>query len=128
MSLPVKGRPLGCRTRASFAKRLTSLFQALFMGQPVLTRDARDKPIRRWYYIDIRKALDPDSDREEAIVGLPEDRVLCNFRGEPLPGRDYSTTEKECAAEMLPLPLRNYLRTGLGSRAAISLHEGRHLL
>jgi hypothetical protein len=86
-------------------QRLTSLFQALFMGQPVLTRDARDKPIRRWYYIDIRKALDSDSDREEAIVGLPEDRVLRNFRGEPLPGRDYSTAEKECAAEMLPLPL-----------------------
>ena len=86
-------------------QRLTSLFQALFMDQPVTTRDARGKALRRWYYIDIRKALDPDSDREDAIVGLPEDRILRNFRGEPLPGRDYSTTEKECAAELLPLPL-----------------------
>ena len=46
-----------------------------------------------------------DSDREEAIVAVPEDRVFRNFRGEPYPGKDYSTIEKECAAEMLPLPL-----------------------
>jgi hypothetical protein len=86
-------------------QRLTSLFQALAMGQPVLTRDARDRPIKRWYYIDIRKALDPEADREECVVGVPEDRVFRNFRGEVVEGRDYSTTEKECAAELLPLPL-----------------------
>jgi hypothetical protein len=86
-------------------QRLTSLFQALAMGQPVLTRDARDKPIKRWYYLDIRKALDPEADREECIVGVPEDRVFRNFRGEVTEGRDYSTTEKERAAELLPLPL-----------------------
>jgi hypothetical protein len=86
-------------------QRLTSLYQALFMKQPVFTKDVRDKPIRRWYYIDIRKALDSESDREESIVAVPEDRVFRNFRGEPLPGRDYTTTEKECAAELLPLPL-----------------------
>jgi hypothetical protein len=86
-------------------QRLTSLFQALFMGQPVATKDARDKSIRRWYYIDIRKAFDPDADREEAVVGVPEDRVFRNFRGEVIDGRDYSTPEKECAAELLPLQL-----------------------
>src|SRR5262245_53385945 len=46
--------------------------------------------------------LNPDSDRDEAIVSVPEDRVFRNFRGEPLPGRDYSSVEKECAAGMLP--------------------------
>lgn len=86
-------------------QRLTSLYQALLMGQPVATKDARGKSIRRWYYLDIRKALAPDADRDEAIIGLPEDRILRNFRGEPLPGGDFSTTENECAAEMLPLPL-----------------------
>jgi hypothetical protein len=84
-------------------QRLTSLYQALLMGRPVVTRDSRDKMIRRWYYLDIRKALHPDADREEAIVGLPEDRVIRNFRGEVL--ADYSTAERECAAELLPLPL-----------------------
>src|SRR3954465_14622947 len=29
-------------------QRLTSLYQALLMDQPVDTRDARDKPLRRW--------------------------------------------------------------------------------
>lgn len=84
-------------------QRLTSLYQALFSGQPVFTRDSRGNEIRRWYYLDINMALDPDGDREEAIIGLPEDRMVRNFRREVI--ADYSTTEKECAAELLPLPL-----------------------
>jgi hypothetical protein len=107
---PVEGVSLGAQTEPERLildgqQRLTSLFQALFMGQPVVTRDARGKPLKRWYYVDIRRALDPDADREEAIVSLPEDRILRNFRGEPLPGRDFSTVELACAAELLPLPL-----------------------
>lgn len=84
-------------------QRLTSLFQALYLGQAVVTRDARDKTIHRWYYLDIVKALDPDADRDEAIVGLPEDRLIRNFRGDII--SDYSTTELECKSELLPLPL-----------------------
>ncbi len=84
-------------------QRLTSLFQALFMNEPVSTQDSRGRPIQRWYYLDIRRALDPFADREEAILGVPEDRKVRNFRGEVL--GDYSTTEKECAAELLPLRL-----------------------
>jgi hypothetical protein len=82
-------------------QRLTSLFQALAMGQSVLTRDPRDKPIKRWYYIDIRKALDPDADRDEAVVGLPEDKVVRTFRGEVT--TDCSTPEKEFEAGLFPL-------------------------
>ena len=70
---------------------------------PVNTRDRRDNPIKRWYYLDIAKALSPNGDREEAIVGIPEDRQIRNFRNEVI--ADYSTTEKECAAELFPLPL-----------------------
>ncbi len=86
-------------------QRLTSLFQALMLGQAVLTRDARDKLIRRWYYIDMRKALDPNADRDEAVVGVPEARKFTTFRGDVIAGGDYSTTEKECAGEMFPLRL-----------------------
>lgn len=82
-------------------QRLTSLYQALMLGQAVLTRDVRGNEIKRWYYLDIKKALDPQGDRDEAIIGVPEDRKLRNFRGEV--GSDYSTTALECAAEMLPL-------------------------
>lgn len=84
-------------------QRLTSLYLALFSGKAVDTRDAHKQSIKRWYYLDIKKALDPLADREEAVVGLPEDRVVRNFRGEPLV--DYSTPERERAAEMLPLSL-----------------------
>lgn len=84
-------------------QRLTSLYQALFSGSVVSTKDSRNRPLKRWYYIRIPAALDSNVDREDAIVGLPEDRVTKNFRGEII--EDYSTTEKECAAELFPLPL-----------------------
>lgn len=84
-------------------QRLTSLYQALFSGKVVKTRDARRKALNRWYYVDIRKAFDPQIDREDAIVAVPEDRVVKNFRGEVV--LDYSTTAKECEAEVMPLPL-----------------------
>lgn len=82
-------------------QRLTSLFLSLFMNEPVLTRDSRGHAVKRWYYLDISKALDPEADREEAIRSIPEDKVVKNFRGEVI--EDYSTIEKECASELLPL-------------------------
>ena len=84
-------------------QRLTSLFQALSSGQAVATRDARKKAIRRWYYVHIPTALDQHADRDDAIVGIPEDRVVRSFRGEI--EHDYSTIEHECAAELLPLAI-----------------------
>jgi hypothetical protein len=32
-------------------QRLTSLYQALFAGQPAVTKESRGNPIKRWYYI-----------------------------------------------------------------------------
>lgn len=84
-------------------QRLTSLYQALLLGKAVATTDARKNPIKRWYYLDIDKALSANGDREEAIISVPEDKILRNFRNEPV--ADYSTVELECAAEMLPLHL-----------------------
>ena len=58
-------------------QRLTSLFQALLYEGPVETRDrpGGEKVIKRWYYIDMEKALDPLSDPEEAFISVPEGRV-----------------------------------------------------
>lgn len=86
-------------------QRLTSLFQSLFSGNAVATRDVRKVPMKRWYYIHIPTALDKNADREDAIRGVPEDKVVKNFRGEIEEGKDYRTAEKECAAELFPLPL-----------------------
>jgi uncharacterized protein with ParB-like and HNH nuclease domain len=33
-------------------QRITSLFQALFSGELVATKDAREKKIARWYYLE----------------------------------------------------------------------------
>lgn len=38
-------------------QRLTSLFQSLFRDKPVETVDGRNKELKRWYYIDIAKAI-----------------------------------------------------------------------
>jgi hypothetical protein len=84
-------------------QRLTSLFQSLKSDKVVETRDTRGKNIRRWYYLDINTALSEGSDREDAIIGIPENRRVENFRGELLV--DCSSLEKECDAELVPLPI-----------------------
>jgi len=84
-------------------QRLTSLYQVFLTGKPVKTKDSRGKETYRWYYIDITKALDPCVDLAEAIISVPEDKIIRNFHKEVL--ADYSTTEKECAAEVFPLHL-----------------------
>jgi len=83
-------------------QRTTSLFQALKSRRPVDTTDAKGKKLKRWYYIDMDKALDSAWDREEAIVAVPEDRIVRRDFGRLLEA-DYSSVERECAAGMFPL-------------------------
>ncbi|MDI6691965.1 MAG: DUF262 domain-containing protein [Anaerosomatales bacterium] len=82
-------------------QRLTSLFLSIKSGRPVPTKDAKKKPIRRYYYLDIAKCLDDSVDREEAIFGVPEDRVLRDFRGQPIV--DLSTREAEFELGAFPV-------------------------
>lgn len=49
-------------------QRLTSLYQALKSQRPVDTMDSKGKKLRRWYFIDIEKALADEGDREDAIL------------------------------------------------------------
>lgn len=85
-------------------QRLTSLYQALMSGQVVDTMDARGKRLRRWYYIDIEKSLGDESDREDALLAVPEDRVLRKDFGRVVVA-DYSTREGECETGVFPLQL-----------------------
>ena len=82
-------------------QRLTALFQSLKVEKAVITKTTHGKRIQRWYYIDMHKALNPSEDREEAIVGVPEDHKVRNFRNEVT--EDYSTPEKEYQAGKFPL-------------------------
>ncbi len=83
-------------------QRGTSLFQALFSNQPVLLKEKEGKKLAvRWYYIDIEKALNPDVEREEAIIALPSSRIKSGFGiNETL---DCSTEEKEYESMMFPV-------------------------
>lgn len=81
-------------------QRLTALYQSLIRQDAVDTRDVRGKGMKRWYYIDMAKSLDPNTDRDECIRSLPENKLVKNFRGEIV--EDYSTAEKEYQAGLFP--------------------------
>ncbi len=82
-------------------QRLTSLFQSLKLGKPVTTRDTRGRKILRCYYLDMKKCVAADSDREDAVLSLPEDRMMKTFRGEVT--LDLSSPDREYAEDMFPL-------------------------
>jgi hypothetical protein len=79
---PVEGAPAAARTTEPQSlildgqQRMTSMYQVTLRNQVVQTVTPNNKKVKRWFYIDIRKALDPSVQREEAIIGVPEDRVV----------------------------------------------------
>lgn len=83
-------------------QRVTSLYQALASGQVVETQDDHKKPIKRWYYVDIMAALDPNADRDEAIISVPESRKIRTLHEVKL---DVSTVELEWENHLFPLRL-----------------------
>jgi hypothetical protein len=105
---PIEGAPPGAAQVSPQSllldgqQRMTSLYQVTLRGKVVETVTPKNKKVKRWFYIDIRKAMDPSVDREESIIGVPENRVI---RG-PL-GReiilDLTTPEKEYANLMYPV-------------------------
>ena len=81
-------------------QRLTSLFQSLISGNPVATRDTRGNKTSRWYYLDMKKCVGNDDDREDAVLSVPENRVSKTFQGEIT---DLSSPEQEYTQDMFPL-------------------------
>lgn len=84
-------------------QRMTSLYQSCFVKSPVRTvRTQGDRPIERYFYIDIYKALADPDDIEAAIVAVPADRCQrTNFGREVV--LDLSTPEREYQAMMYPV-------------------------
>ena len=83
-------------------QRITSLYQSCVRQAVVQTKTVRNKRIRRWFYIDMRKVLNPDADREEAIVGVPEDKIVRRDFSRSIK-MDLSTRENEYRNFMFPL-------------------------
>lgn len=83
-------------------QRITSLYQSCFSKEVVRTVTARHKKVSRWFYLDIKKAIDTPTNREDAIVGVPEDRIVrTNFGRDVV--LDLSTQKKELQNYMFPL-------------------------
>ena len=82
-------------------QRLTSLYQSLRHEGPVDTHDNRGKRIKRWYYIDMLAALDPQVEREDAIISIPEARKETRDFGREVV-RDLSSRELEYEQHMMP--------------------------
>ena len=83
-------------------QRLTSMFQACLLNEPVDTENEQRRKVKRWYYIHMERALDPNTDREDAILSIPEDRkVTRNFGKEIV--LDLSTSKLEFEQSIFPV-------------------------
>ena len=85
-------------------QRLTSIYSSLYSRNAVHTRTDKGKKIFRYYYIDIKKACDPNCDRVDAIFSVPETRIITSNFGRDIE-LDLSDRAKEFENKMFPLNL-----------------------
>ncbi len=105
---PIQGAPISAKEKMpeelllDGQQRMTSLFQACLRQAVVETITPKNKLVKRWFYIDIQKALQPDVPRDEAIFSVPEDRrIKTNFDKDIL--LDLSQPQYEFEKLMFPL-------------------------
>jgi hypothetical protein len=104
---PIEGVPVVAQTKPEQLlldgqQRMTSLYQSCMRRQVVSTITAKKRLVKRWFYIDMMKALNSEADRESAIFAVPEDRKLKeNFDKDIV--LDLSTPELEYEKLMFPL-------------------------
>lgn len=83
-------------------QRITSMYSSLYSPKPVHTKTDKGKEIQRFYYIDIKKALDPSCDRVDAIISVPETRkITSNFGRKDV--LDVSMPDLEYEKKLFPL-------------------------
>ncbi|MBE6341684.1 MAG: DUF262 domain-containing protein [Bacteroidales bacterium] len=83
-------------------QRNTSLYRSLYCKKVVDTVDYKKKPIKRFYYMDIKKSLETLTDRIDAVVSVPENKQVYVNIGRDLV-LDLSTPEKEYENHYFPL-------------------------
>ena len=83
-------------------QRLTSIFSSMFFKGAVETKTEKNKEIKRYYYLDIEKCLNSAVDRIDAIISLPEDKMIRSNFGKNI-DLDLSSREKEFENHMFPL-------------------------
>lgn len=89
-------------------QRLTTLTQVLSIDGPVATRNEKGRSIQRYYYWDIRRALEGVESLDEAVIAVDADKCLRENFGRDL-RLDLSAPEKEY--EQLYFPCRQTLNS-----------------
>ena len=75
-------------------QRLTSIYASMFCKSPVKTQTDKGKKTQRYYYIDIEQSLDPECDRIDAIIPVPETKIITSNFGKNIE-IDVTSQEKE---------------------------------
>lgn len=85
-------------------QRLTSMYLALRSGRSVKTRTEKGEEINRVYFLDMAMCLDPNADREEAVVSVPESLKVTSDFGRKI-DLDVSTSALQHARRLFPISL-----------------------
>ena len=83
-------------------QRITSLYQAAYSDRPVATKTHRGTVVERYYYLDIHQAIKSEANFDDAIVGVPANRILKSDFGRKIE-LDVSSREKEFEKHLFPL-------------------------
>jgi len=83
-------------------QRITSLYQTIITNEIVTTRNEKNYAIKRWYYIDMVKAMDENCDLEEAIISINEKKQITEDFGRRIV---LDLSEKEFEFENLMYPV-----------------------
>lgn len=85
-------------------QRITSLYQAIISNKVVNTRNSIGHAVKRWYYIDMVKAMDTSLDLEEAVFSVNENKIITENIGRNIV-LDLSKEEYEFAKQMYPVSM-----------------------
>jgi hypothetical protein len=103
---PVEGAPAPQKKLEAYLldgqQRMTSLYQSTSSSGPVLTQTSKKQPAKLHFYFNMRDALSTNSARRDAILAVPEDKVLRENFGRDV-ALDLSSEDKEFAAHHFPI-------------------------
>jgi hypothetical protein len=104
---PVEGVKLDNGAKAELLildgqQRITSLYQTIVTNEIVTTKNEKNYEIKRWYYIDMVKAMDGNYDLEEAIISINEKKQITEDFGRRIV-LDLSRKEYEFENLMYPV-------------------------
>lgn len=85
-------------------QRLTSMYLALRSGLPVKTTTEKGLEVKRVYFLDMAKCLDPNADREDAVISVPANLQMTSDFGRKVE-LDLSSPEQQYSQRIFPVSL-----------------------